>query len=256
MEDLSLQVILFLIISGFLAAFIDSVVGGGGGISIPALLFVGLPPSAAIGTNKLAATMGSFTSTIYFIRSKKVDFSLVGKLIPLTLLGAVLGAITVKFISPNILKPLILVLLVLVAVYIVVKKDWGAHSTYKGMPKGRMLLFVSIIFVLGFYDGFFGPGTGSFLIFAFLTVGFDFVHAAASGRVLNFASNIASLFAFFFLDVVRLEYGIIMGLAMIAGAYAGANFAVKKGVSYVRILFLVVTVLLISKNILEYMHII
>ncbi|MBO9131260.1 TSUP family transporter [Bacillus sp. 165] len=256
MEDISLQVALFLIVFGFLAAFIDSVVGGGGLISIPALLFVGLSPSIAIGTNKLAATMGSFTSTLYFIRSKKVELPLIGKLIPLTVIGAVLGAFTVKFVSPAVLKPLILVMLVLVAVYIMVKKDWGSHSTYKGMGKGRLLFFIIIIFTLGFYDGFFGPGTGSFLIFAFLTVGFDFVRAAASGRVLNFASNIASLCTFFFLDAIKFEYGIIMGIAMIAGAYTGANFAVKKGVSYIRILFLIVTLMLISKSILEYIHII
>ncbi|MFX3625097.1 MAG: TSUP family transporter [Ectobacillus sp.] len=256
MDELSIQVILFLVAFGFLAAFIDSVVGGGGLISIPALLFVGLPPSAAIATNKLAATMGSFTSTLYFIRSKKVDFSVVGKLLPFTMIGAIGGAFVVKYISPEVLRPLVLALLILVAVYILVKKDWGSVSTYKGMTKGKSLLFLAAISAIGFYDGFFGPGTGSFLIFAFLMIGFDFIKAAASGRFLNFVSNITSLVMFLFLGAIQVEYGIIMGLSMAAGAYAGSKFAVKQGVGYVRILFLIVTLLLISKNVLEYMHVI
>ena len=106
----------------FLAAFIDSVVGGGGLISLPALMFVGLPPASAIATNKLAATMGTFTSAIYFIRSGKVNFKIVGKLIPLTVIGAVAGALVVKFIPPDILRPLVLVMLVFIAIYIIAKR--------------------------------------------------------------------------------------------------------------------------------------
>ena len=125
MEELSFQVIILLIAFGFLAAFIDSVVGGGGLISLPALMFVGLSPASAIATNKLAATMGTFTSAMYFIRSGKVDFKIVGKLIPLTIVGAVAGALVVKFIPPDILRPLVLVMLVFIAIYIIAKKNWG-----------------------------------------------------------------------------------------------------------------------------------
>lgn len=137
MDELSFQVIILLIAFGFLAAFIDSVVGGGGLISLPALMFVGLPPASAIATNKLAATMGTFTSAIYFIRSGKVDFKIVGKLIPLTVIGAVAGALVVKFIPPDILRPLVLVMLVFIAIYIIAKKDWGSVSTYKKMTKRK-----------------------------------------------------------------------------------------------------------------------
>ncbi|GAB6561391.1 MULTISPECIES: TSUP family transporter [Bacillus] len=255
MEELSFQVIILLIAFGFLAAFIDSVVGGGGLISLPALMFVGLPPASAIATNKLAATMGTFTSAIYFIRSGKVDFKIVGKLIPLTIIGAVSGALVVKFIPPDILRPLVLVMLVFIAIYIIAKKDWGSVSTYKKMTKGKTLIFFFVILMIGFYDGFFGPGTGSFLIFAFLLIGLDFIQAAASGKLLNFVSNIVSLITFLFLDVIHFEYGIIMGLSMIFGAYFGSKFAVQKGVGYVRTLFLLVTILLIGKNVLEYTHI-
>ncbi|EMA6343761.1 TSUP family transporter [Bacillus cytotoxicus] len=255
MDELSLQVIVLLVAFGFLASFIDSVVGGGGLISLPALMFVGLPPASAIATNKLASTMGAFTSTIYFIRSKKVDFRIVGKLIPLTIMGAIAGALVVKFIPPDILRPLVLVMLVFIAIYIIVKKNWGSVSTYKKMTKGKALMFYFAILMIGFYDGFFGPGTGSFLIFAFLLIGLDFIRAAASGKVLNFVSNIVSFITFLFLDIIHFEYGIIMGLSMIIGAYFGSRFAVQKGVGYVRTLFLLVTILLIGKNILEYTHV-
>ncbi|MGG2067447.1 MULTISPECIES: TSUP family transporter [unclassified Bacillus (in: firmicutes)] len=255
MEDLNLQVIILLIAFGFLASFIDSVVGGGGLISLPALMFIGLPPASAIATNKLAATMGSFTSTVYFIRSKKVDFRIVGKLIPFTIVGAVAGAFIVKYIPPAVLRPLVLVLLVLIAIYIILKKDWGSVSTYKKMTKGKTLLFYFVILMLGFYDGFFGPGTGSFLIFAFLLIGLDFIGAAASGRILNFVSNIVSLITFLFLGAIQFKYGLIMGLSMVAGAYFGSRFAVQKGVGYIRILFLAVTILLIGKNFWEYVHV-
>ncbi len=155
MDELSFQVIILLIAFGFLAAFIDSVVGGGGLISLPALMFVGLPPASAIATNKLAATMGTFTSAIYFIRSGKVDFKIVGKLIPLTIIGAVAGALVVKFIPPDILRPLVLVMLVFIAIYIIAKKDWGSVSTYKKMTKRKTLIFFFVILMIGFYDGFF-----------------------------------------------------------------------------------------------------
>ncbi|MED4650113.1 hypothetical protein COM13_05065 [Bacillus pseudomycoides] len=253
MEDINLYTMFFLIASGFLAAFIDSVVGGGGLISIPALLFTGLPPSTAIATNKLASSMGSLMSTISFIRSGNVNFKLVSKLFPLTFIGAILGAFVVKHISSEILKPLVLVLLIAVAIYTIMKKEWGKDASYSGMSVKKRVIFSSVIFIIGFYDGFFGAGTGSFLLFTFLIIGFNFVQSAGNAKVLNFGSNIAALIIFLYLDVVNFAYGLPMGVAMIFGAFVGSNFAIKKGVSYVRILFIIVTLLLISKNILAYL---
>lgn len=122
MEELSLQIVLLLLLFGFLAAFIDSVVGGGGLISTPALLFLGLPPAAALATNKLAGTMGVLTSTIRFVKSGKVDFRVVGKWFPFVFIGSLGGSITVHFLSSAFLKPVILILLVLVAIYTIFKK--------------------------------------------------------------------------------------------------------------------------------------
>ncbi|MCP3742009.1 TSUP family transporter [Rossellomorea sp. BNER] len=254
MEDINIYTLLLLVGFGFLAAFIDSVVGGGGLISIPALLFSGLPPSTAIATNKLASSMGSLTSTIAFIRSGKVDFRLVSKLFPLVFIGSLLGALLVKFISPELLKPLVLVLLIVVAIYTILKKNWGNESTYRKLTWQKALLFAFAIFGIGFYDGFLGAGTGSFILFAFLLIGFDFLQSAGNAKFLNFESNIAALILFIFLDMVNFAYGIPMGIAMILGALVGSNFAIKKGVAYVRVLFILVTVFLIGKNLLDYVR--
>lgn len=250
--DLDLHVLLILILFGFLAAFIDSVVGGGGLISLPALMFVGLPPSSAVATNKLAGTMGSLTSTITFYRSGKLDIKSVYKLFPFVFIGSMIGAWIVHLLDPNVLKPLMLIMLAAVAVYTIFKKDWGGVSTYKKLTPGRYVLFVVVITLIGFYDGFLGPGTGSFLLFAFLMVGFDFLKSAGNAKFLNFGSNIAALLMFIYLDQINYAYGLPMGLAQIAGAIVGSKFAIKRGSGYVRKLFIVVTIILLLKNTYDY----
>lgn len=172
--DLDPSLLVILIVFGFLAAFIDSVVGGGGLIALPTLLFTGLPPAAAVATNKLAGTIGSLTSTIMFYRSGKIDFKSVYKLFPLTFIGSIIGAWTVHLLDPEVLKPLMLVMLAAVAIYSIFKKNWGSETTNKKLSVRHLTFFMLLIFAIGFYDGFIGPGTGSFLIFAFLMIGFDF----------------------------------------------------------------------------------
>lgn len=250
--DLDLHVLLILVIFGFLAAFIDSVVGGGGLISLPALMFVGLPPSTAVATNKLAGTMGSLTSTITFYRSGKLDIKSVYKLFPFVFIGSMIGAWIVHLLDPNVLKPLMLIMLAVVAVYTIFKKDWGGVSTYKNLTPTRYALFIVVITMIGFYDGFLGPGTGSFLLFAFLMVGFDFLKSAGNAKFLNFGSNIAALLMFMYLGQINYAYGLPMGLAQIAGAIIGSKFAIKRGSGYVRKLFIFVTILLLLKNTYDY----
>ncbi|WCK53547.1 TSUP family transporter [Aneurinibacillus sp. Ricciae_BoGa-3] len=248
MEHISMHMLFFLLGAGFIASFIDSVVGGGGLISTPALLITGLPSSVVLGTNKLASTMSSLTSTLSFMRSGKITFRLVLKLFPLSLIGSALGAYTVKQIPPEFLKPLVIILLVIVTIYTLTKKDWGKQSTYKGLTTKVAYLTALAALTLGFYDGFFGPGTGSFLLFAFLMIGFDFVSAAGNAKVLNFGSNIAGLATFMALGCVNYTYGILMGLAMVLGALVGSRVAIQKGSTYVRPLFIFVTALLIGKQ--------
>lgn len=252
--DLDPQLIAILFFFGFLAAFIDSVVGGGGLISLPALLFTGLSPSAAVATNKLAGTMGSLTSTITFYRSGKIDLKSVMKFFPLTFIGSMIGAWIVHLMNPELLKPLMLVMLAAVAIYTIFKKDWGSISAVKKLSKAKFALFLIVITAIGFYDGFLGPGTGSFLIFAFLMVGYDFLKAAGNAKLLNFGSNVGALIMFIFLGQINFAYGLIMGVAQILGAICGSKYAIKRGSGYVRGLFITVTVLLLAKNAYDFFY--
>ncbi|MDF2924864.1 MAG: hypothetical protein K0R57_3778 [Paenibacillaceae bacterium] len=248
MDHPDITMLLFLIVAGFIASFVDSVVGGGGLISMPALLFAGLPPGLALGTNKLAGTMSSLTSTASFLASGKIRIKLVAALFPLSLAGSVAGAFTVQQIPTSFLKPLVVVMLIGVTIYTLCKKSWGNQSNFPGLTRNNTIILSAGALVIGFYDGFFGPGTGSFLIFMFLLLGFDFIGASANSKVLNLASNLGSLTTFFMLGAVNVYYGLPMGIAMIFGALAGSQFAIRKGSSYVKPLFLSVTLLLIGKQ--------
>lgn len=255
MEHPSLEMLLFLIAAGFLASFIDSVVGGGGLISVPALLLTGLPPGMVLGTNKLGGTASSLTSSASFFRSGKINLKLVLWLFPLALAGSVGGAVTVQYIPAPFLKPIVVILLILVTVYTLFKKNWGAMSTYKGLGKRTALVSALVALVIGFYDGFFGPGTGSFLIFAFLLLGFDFVGAAGNAKVLNLASNFGSLITFILMGYVNFYYGLPMAAAMVAGALVGSRLAIRRGVSYVKPLFILMSTLLIGKQLWDLLHV-
>lgn len=249
MEQLDLQVLMFLLAIGFVAAFIDAVVGGGGLITIPALLSAGLPPAVALGTNKLASSISSFTSSVSFLMSKKMELRLVAKLFPLALVGSALGAYTVSRLPSDFLRPMVVVLLVLILIYTLIKKNWGDRSTYRGMTSKTLVLAALTAFVIAFYDGFFGPGTGSFLIFAFLLFGFDFVRAAGNAKAVNFGTNIGSLATFLWVGSVHLYYGLLMGLAMMLGALVGSQVAIRRGTKFVKPLYVVVTTILIGKQV-------
>ena len=248
LSGLSVEMALYLMVAGFVAAFIDSVVGGGGLISMPALLATGLPPSIVLGTNKMASILCSLTSTLSFLKSGKISQKLALSLFPVSFAGSVMGAYTVRHIPPEFLKPLVIVLLIVIAVYTFFKKEWGGTSTYHGMTARTAWLSAAAVFSLGFYDGFFGPGTGSFLIFVFLMLGFDFVVAAGNAKMMNLASNFGAVLTFIWLDSVNYQYGLVMGVAMIAGALTGSRVAIRSGVTYVRPLFMTVTSLLIGKQ--------
>ena len=183
-----------------------------------------------------------------FYRSGKLDLKSVYKLFPLTFIGSMVGAWTVHLMNPELLKPLMLIMLAAVAVYTIFKKNWGSVSREKNLSIRLLIIFMMLIFAIGFYDGFIGPGTGSFLIFAFLMIGNDFLKAAGNAKFLNFGSNVSALIMFIILGQVHFAYGIAMGIAQLAGAMYGSRFAIKRGSGYVRVLFITVTIVLLAKN--------
>ncbi|MFB6365008.1 sulfite exporter TauE/SafE family protein [Paenibacillus elgii] len=249
MELPSFDMILFLVIVGFAAAFIDSVVGGGGLIAVPALMFTGLPTNMVLGTNKLGGTLSSLTSTASFLFSGKINGKLVLLLFPLSFIGSALGTYTIHLVPSTFLKPMVVGLLIVILIYTLLKKNWDGSGQQVRFTFASGLATAVCAFALGFYDGFFGPGTGSFLLFLFLMLGFDFVGASANAKVLNFASNIASLASFFWLKSVHLGYGLPMGLSMIAGSIVGSQVAIRQGSKYVKPLFIGITAILIGKQI-------
>jgi len=251
--EFELSVLLLIIVLGFIAAFIDAVVGGGGLISIPALLATGMSPATALGTNKLASAFGSFTSSMKFLRSRNVDFRRMMKLFPVSVLVSIAGAFIAVRLPGEILKPLVLVMLIIVLVYTLFKKDWGAIEKENVLSKRKVVILIVFVIIIGFYDGFMGGGTGSFLLFLMLFTGFDFLRAAGNAKVLNFGSNIGALLLFIIMGEVNYTYGLAMAASMVLGSYAGAHLAISKGVGYVRALFIIVTSLLILKNIYDFL---
>jgi uncharacterized membrane protein YfcA len=250
--ELDISTIAFLAVFGFIAAFIDSCVGGGGLISLPALLGLGIDPYYALGTNKLAGTISSATSSTTFISMGKYDRKLMVILFPVSLAGALIGAKTVLFIPPELLRILVIVMMALIFVYTLVNKKFGHEAAFKGFTPVTLGWGIPLTFLIGFYDGFFGPGTGSFFVFMMvLLFGYDFVIGAGNGRILNFASNIAALAVFILEGKVIFLPGLTMGVAMLVGASLGARMAVKTGVRYVRPLFLIVSISLITKMVYE-----
>ena len=244
------EAMVFLAIFGFIGAFIDAAVGGGGLITIPALMWTGLSPVTVLGTNKVAASMGSVFSFLTFIRAGKMDVALMKKLCPLSLIGSFAGVLLVQHISSEFLRPLIIIMLVLVFFYTLLKKDWGKDARPQNITGKKMFLCLILAFTMGFYDGFFGPGTGSFILFAFIMIGFDFIFATGNAKAMNFASNIAAAILFTYFGSVNFTYAIPMGVFMIIGAIAGSKVAIAKGVSYIRPLFIIVTAILIGKQLL------
>ena len=248
--DLSLWEVIFLVVAGFISAFVDSTVGGGGLVSTPALLSLGMPVPYALGTNKVAASMGALTSVLSFWRAGKIKKAAL-ELMPLSFIGSAIGAYVVYLLPEELMKNIIVVMLVLVAVYTYRRKDWGDKSTVKELGVQALIGATVMAFSLGFYDGFFGPGTGSFLIFGFLFLGYDFVTAAGNAKALNFASGLGAILSFAVSGTIFWGHGLIMGVAMVAGAFFGSRMAIKKGASYVRPLYLLVTTLLIGKQVYE-----
>lgn len=245
---MDLKSLIFICIAGFIAAAIDSIAGGGGIISLPAIIATGVPPHLALGTNKFASTCASFTSTLKFAKSKKIHFPLVKYQIPCTILGASLGVFTALKVDEGFLNWFIVVMIIAVAFYTIIKKDFGQTANFKGLDRKRIICGMLFAFGLGFYDGFFGPGTGAFLIFLFISVfGFDFTIAAGNGKILNFVSNVVSLILFALSGKIIYLVGIPMAISMIFGAYVGTHIAIKNGAKVIKPIFITIALALVVK---------
>lgn len=251
-EIMGVLTLTFLCFAGFLAAFIDSMAGGGGIISVPAFIMAGLPPHMVLGTNKFSATMGSFTSSISYFKSGNCNLKILKLLAPFTLIGSVLGVKTVLLIDESFLQPLVLVLILIIGVYTFFSKSIGEENNFQGLNKKNIPLAIAFAFGLGFYDGFFGPGTGSFYIFALIKIlKLDFLKASANSRVLNFVSNISALVIFALSGNISYAVGVPVCIAMIIGAKIGTKLAIKKGAKVIKPIFVTMSLCVALKMLIQ-----
>lgn len=241
-------VIIFLCIGGFIAAFVDSIAGGGGLISMPVLMAIGVPIHLAIGTNKFAASAGCISSAYRYAKSGKTNNELLKKLVPFTIIGSILGVKCVLSINENILNVLVVLMILIVAIYTFVSKNLGQEDRFEGINKKNLRLGMLMAFIMGFYDGFFGPGTGTFLTFGFIKIyGYDFLHASANTKILNLTSNVTSLLLFMINGQVYYKIAVLFALVMIIGAYVGAKVAIKNGSKMIKPIFLVMALFMVTK---------
>lgn len=239
--------------AAFFAGLVDAVVGGGGLIQIPVLLssFPQTSIPTLFGTNKVSSIAGTGASLWRYARAVHIPWRLVLPATAAAILGAWLGAAVVAWISREAMRPLVIVMMLTVAIYTYLRKNLGQTETHEPRPSDPWwgALFGLLI---GFYDGFFGPGTGSFLIFGFVRLfGMDFVRASASAKVINTATNLSAIGFFASHGPILWAVGLIMAFCNLAGAQIGTHLALKHGAGFIRKAFLVVVAILIVKQLSE-----
>lgn len=244
--DLALWIYPLLFLTGFASGLVDAIAGGGGVIALPVLLSLGLPVSVALGTNKFQASFGSFTAAWHYVRRGLVDLRACRQGILATLMGALLGAWVVRSIDAQVLGKLIPWLLAGIVIYMIFRPRIGDADRPPRLGTGTFALLFGL--GLGFYDGFFGPGTGSFWTIAYvLVLGYNFSKATGYTKVMNCTSNLAALALFAAAGRVQVAAGLVMAAGQVTGARLGAGLVVKKGARFVRPVFLTMAILTIAR---------
>jgi uncharacterized protein len=233
------------------AGFVDSIVGGGGLILVPALFatFPSTAPATLFGTNKGAAVWGTAFAAWQYSRRVQMRWRALLPAVLAALLGAFLGAWVVTLFSPQLLRKALPFVLLAVLIYTLMRKELGRTHAPRWSGRQEAWAASSIGLLLGFYDGFFGPGTGSFFVFLFVRwLGYDFLHASASAKVLNTATNVSALALFALKGHVWWHFALAMAIANVLGSFAGTHLALKHGAGFVRVVFVLVVSALIVKT--------
>ena len=235
----------------FFASFVDAIGGGGGVISVPVYLLAGLPAHLALGTNKMSACLGTFASTFRYIKNGYVQWRLAGVSIVLALLGAFCGTRLQLMVDEQYLKYMLLIVLPVVAVVLLRKKDMPEVPGQISPTKQCFIVWGASLLV-GMYDGFYGPGTGTFLLLIFCHLGkMDVRTASGNVKLVNLASNLGALVTSLMAQTVVIPLGLLSALFSIAGHYLGAGLTIKNGTKIIRPVLLVVLSLLMVKVLLE-----
>lgn len=235
----------------FLAGLVDSIAGGGGLISLPAFLFAGLPMHSAIATNKLSSTVGTTVSTARYCKNGYYDKKLAVPGIICALIGSMIGARLVLLVADKYLKWMMIIILPIVAAAVLMDKNHEEKELTLSFGK-RVVIVAAAGLIIGIYDGFYGPGTGTFLLLALTKLAqMDIRTASGNVKLINLSSNVAALFTFLFSGYVNITLGLAGALFCLMGHYMGAGLVMKNGSKIVRPIILVVLVLLFVKIIFE-----
>ena len=250
MGQLTIASGLFLLCASFFAGFVDSIAGGGGLIQLPALL-IGLPKTETVtvlGTNKLASVFGTATAASLYRRQIKPEPKVLIAMALPAFIGSAAGASLASKIPTSSMRPIVLVLLIVVAIYTWLKPDLGKIELLKHHSTRRIQIAIGAGAVIGFYDGIFGPGTGSFLMLVLVaSLGYAFITASAIAKVVNVSTNLGAILIFGIHGAIIWQIGLALGVANVTGAVLGSRLAIRGGSTLVRKVFLIVTVALIIK---------
>ena len=250
MPDIDLlQVLSYGIPLAFLAGLIDAIAGGGGVITLPTLIFMGLSPGQVVATNKLLAIFGSAGSTYQYFRKGKIELNLVWRLAIIAVLGSALGAqLVLGFKNQEAFRMIIAGLIILVGIMVVSNKRMGMDNHYEGLTRRTLLIGGGGALLIGMYDGFFGPGTGTFLMFLFVRyLKFDFVVGSGNARFINFITNLGAFITFLISGQMVWAIGLAMGVANALGATLGARLAILKGSTFVKVVYLLIVLLVVAR---------
>jgi len=242
--------LLLLCVAAFIAGFVDAVVGGGGPIQIPAaiVLLPGIPIATVIGTTKVPSFCGTSFAAFQYSKQVQLNYKHLGLMAGVAGVAAFTGSKVLTTVSNDFMKPFLLIVLTGVAIYTYKKKTFGVHSEKEHTEREHLIYIILISLTLGFYDGFIGPGTGSFLILAFITLlGFDFLKASATAKFVNLSTNIGSIVLFAARGRIIYSIALPMAVCNAAGGFLGARLAILKGNRLIRRFFLSVVMLTILR---------
>ena len=238
-------IIILLCLAAFFAGFVDAIVGGGGLIQTPVALILmpNLAVSSIIGSLKIPAFSGTSFAANQYLKKVDMNWKLLSIMALVAFVSAFLGSNLLTKVHNDFMKPLLLVVLTLIAIYTFTKKDFGIHQAKGHSVKRQLLLAVSMSICIGFYDGFIGPGTGSFLVLGFVSVlGFDFLHASANAKMVNLATNFGSICLFVLKGKIIWAIALPMAICNAVGGWTGAKLAIKKGNGFIRVFFLIIVI--------------
>ncbi|MDF2588148.1 MAG: sulfite exporter TauE/SafE family protein [Anaerocolumna sp.] len=250
--DITLHTFLIVCPLVFLAGLIDSIAGGGGLISLPAYLISGLPPHFAIATNKLSSSVGTAVSTYRYCKNKLVDWGIAIPSILLALIGSTIGANLALLVSESIMKYILIIVLPIVAFYVLKSKTFKEETISETIPRKKVYVIAcAASFVIGTYDGFYGPGTGTFLILIYTSLAkMDIRIASGNTKLVNLSSNIAAVVTFLINGKIIFVLGITAAIFSIIGNYIGAGLVLKNGYRIIRPIIIIVLTLLFIKVIM------